>query len=89
MDATQHDSAYSWLRLGLSLLLSIVGGTPGPVVEAVEEDELPNPAPIALRRERIERLLGVAIDDAEVERILTLDEEEVDEMTLEAPHAGE
>jgi phenylalanyl-tRNA synthetase beta chain len=59
------------LERATELLLSIVGGTPGPVVEAVDEDELPNPAPIALRRERIERLLGVAIDDAEVERILS------------------
>jgi phenylalanyl-tRNA synthetase beta chain len=53
-----------------ALLLSVVGGTPGPVVEAVEPDALPRPAPILLRRGRIERLLGVSIEDAEVERIL-------------------
>lgn len=52
------------------LLLSTVGGTPGPVVEALDESALPNPAPVALRRYRIERLLGVAIDDEEVVRIL-------------------
>lgn len=53
------------------LLVAIVGGEPGPVVEAVEPAALPNPAPVHLRRARIERLLGVAIDDAEVARILT------------------
>lgn len=53
------------------LLLAAVGGQPGPIVEAVEESALPNPDPIVLRRARIERLLGVAIEDAEVERILS------------------
>lgn len=53
-----------------TLLLDVVGGTPGPVVEAVKEQALPDPEPVELRRGRIERLLGVAIDDDEVERIL-------------------
>ncbi len=52
------------------LLLDIVGGAPGPIVEAVSADHLPRPASVRLRRERIERLLGVAIPDAEVEEIL-------------------
>jgi phenylalanyl-tRNA synthetase beta chain len=52
------------------LLIDIVGGTPGPIVEAVDEGALPAPQPVALRRARIERLLGVTIKDAEVERIL-------------------
>ncbi|MEE4110905.1 MAG: phenylalanine--tRNA ligase subunit beta, partial [Halieaceae bacterium] len=52
------------------LLLAIVGGSAGPITEAVDETALPQPREIALRRARIERLLGVAIPDKEVERIL-------------------
>src|SRR5690606_18306035 len=44
--------------------------TPGPVAEAVLADALPRPATIVLRRARLARVLGVAIADAEVERIL-------------------
>jgi phenylalanyl-tRNA synthetase beta chain len=52
------------------LLLAIVGGEPGPVVEAVSEPHLPAPATVELRRERITRLLGITVPDAEVEEIL-------------------
>lgn len=52
------------------LILDIAGGVPGPVVEAVREDDLPKPQTIALRRERLARVLGVRVADAEVERIL-------------------
>ncbi len=52
------------------LVLDLAGGTPAPVTEAVRADDLPQPATIALRRARITRVLGITIDDAEVERIL-------------------
>jgi phenylalanyl-tRNA synthetase beta chain len=52
------------------LVLDLAGGTPGPVVEAVLSQFLPQPRPIVLRRERLARVLGLAIPDAEVERIL-------------------
>lgn len=52
------------------LVLDLAGGTPAPVTEAVREADLPQPASIVLRRARITRLLGITIDDAEVERIL-------------------
>lgn len=51
------------------LILDIVGGQPGPVVEVVTE-QLPQPARIHLRRHAIARLLGIEIADAEVETIL-------------------
>jgi len=54
-----------------SLLLEIVGGRAGPIVEAAEPAQLPSAQPIRLRRARIERLLGMSMPDGEVERILT------------------
>ena len=53
------------------LLLDIVGGEAGPVGEVVHAAGLPVREAVALRRERIPRLLGFSLDDAEVERILT------------------
>jgi phenylalanyl-tRNA synthetase beta chain len=52
------------------LLVELAGGAPGPVVEAVLPEHLPQPRPIELRRARLARVLGVAVDDAKVERIL-------------------
>lgn len=52
------------------LVLDLAGGTPAPVTEAVREADLPQPASIVLRRARITRVLGITIEDAEVERIL-------------------
>src|SRR5690606_19302089 len=52
------------------LVLDIAGGVPGPVCEAVIADALPRPGTITLRRARLARVLGVAIADSEVERIL-------------------
>ncbi len=52
------------------LLLDIAGGQPGPLVESVLAEQLPHVEPIALRRDRIARILGFSIADAEVEDIL-------------------
>ena len=52
------------------LMLQIVGGKAGPVVERVSAAHLPRRESIALRRSRIGRLLGVKIEDAEVGDIL-------------------
>lgn len=52
------------------LLLEIVGGEAGPVIEAVSEQHLPNVAPITLRADRINQMLGMEMDSAEVERLL-------------------
>ncbi len=53
------------------LLLDIVGGEPGPIVDVSSEEYLPRREPVELRRERISRLLGLQIDDAMVEDILS------------------
>jgi phenylalanyl-tRNA synthetase beta chain len=53
------------------LLIQIAGGEPGPVVEASHEEMIPKPQPIDLRVERVARILGVAIEPAEISDILT------------------
>ncbi|SEI67312.1 phenylalanine--tRNA ligase subunit beta [Pseudomonas sp. NFR16] len=53
------------------LLLEITGGEAGPVIEAVSEQHLPSVAPVTLRADRIEQMLGMKMDTAEVERLLT------------------
>ncbi|KAB7764054.1 phenylalanine--tRNA ligase subunit beta [Xanthomonas maliensis] len=59
------------IEVATRLVLELAGGVPGPVVHAELSEHLPLPAAIALRRARIARVLGIQIDDAEVERILT------------------
>jgi phenylalanyl-tRNA synthetase beta chain len=54
-----------------TLLLEIVGGQAGPVIEATIPSALPVRPAVKLRRDRIVRLLGIEIPDAEVECILT------------------
>jgi phenylalanyl-tRNA synthetase beta chain len=54
-----------------ALLLEIAGGQPGEIIEAALPEHLPTRLPITLRRARIQRLLGIAIEDTEVECILT------------------
>lgn len=53
------------------LLLDIVGGEPGPINEAVEQDKLRAPAEIVLRRDQIKRLLGFELADDQVNDILS------------------
>ena len=52
------------------LILDIVGGEAGPIVEAVSEQHLPNVAPVTLRAERITQMLGMEMDPAQVEQLL-------------------
>jgi len=53
-----------------ALLLEIAGGEPGPVIERVAPEHLPERLPVSLRRERLDLLLGCAVPGDEVERIL-------------------
>ncbi|CAN5435294.1 phenylalanine--tRNA ligase subunit beta [soil metagenome] len=53
------------------LLLAIVGGEPGPVIEQVAPEYLPKRPPIILRKQRIERLLGIPFTTTQVEQLLT------------------
>ncbi len=66
-----------------ALMLEIVGGQAGPITEMKSDGHLPVAKPVALRRERVKRLLGVDIDDQMIADILTrLD------MQLEATDEG-
>ncbi|MFO8154869.1 MAG: phenylalanine--tRNA ligase subunit beta [Pseudomonadota bacterium] len=46
-----------------ALIRQIAGGQAGPVVEVDEPSHLPSREPIPLRRDRIEELLGLAVED--------------------------
>ncbi|WP_163834773.1 phenylalanine--tRNA ligase subunit beta [Spartinivicinus ruber] len=53
-----------------ALILSICGGQPGPLTEAVVKDKLPQRQQVKLREARIERLLGFSMAKEKVENIL-------------------
>ncbi|WP_334131402.1 phenylalanine--tRNA ligase subunit beta [Silanimonas lenta] len=57
------------LEYATRLVLEILGGKAGPVVEAVNEPDLPRRAPVMLRRERLARVLGQQVPEPEVARI--------------------
>ncbi len=59
------------LERATELLLAIAGGHAGPVLVAENPADLPQPAPVALRRARLKRVLGADVDNAEVVRIFT------------------
>ena len=52
------------------LLLDIVGGRPGPLVETVLQDEMPQPARVTLREHRLHQLLGVSVATGDVDDAL-------------------
>jgi phenylalanyl-tRNA synthetase beta chain len=54
-----------------ALLLDIAGGEPGPIIECVSEQHLPQIAPITLRAERVSQMLGLELGAAEIETLLT------------------
>jgi phenylalanyl-tRNA synthetase beta chain len=59
------------IEVATRLVADLAGGKPGPVLEArIEGDVSAHRAPVLLRRARLARVLGIAIADADVERIL-------------------
>ncbi|TQV80242.1 phenylalanine--tRNA ligase subunit beta [Aliikangiella coralliicola] len=53
------------------LLLEIVGGQAGPLVDEINQAHFPESRSVKLRRARIERLLGIKLEDEQIEDILT------------------
>ena len=58
------------LEYATGLILRIAGGKAGPISEAAFPAHLPIQPTVTLRRNRLARVLGVHVGDAEVERIL-------------------
>ncbi len=54
-----------------ALLLDICGGEAGPVVEAAAESELPQASTVTLRHAKLNRLIGIDIDAAQVTDMLS------------------
>lgn len=65
-----HSGQRRAIERATALLLATGGGRPGPVVECVAPEHLPVAAGIGLRRERIQRTLGLDPASVEVEPIL-------------------
>ncbi|MEJ2415532.1 MAG: phenylalanine--tRNA ligase subunit beta [Exilibacterium sp.] len=78
------------LERATRLLLDIVGGEPGPLIVTEDKAQIPAARQVTLRRARIGAGLGLEMDAAEVEDILTrlgLEKRAVDEQgwTFEVP----
>ncbi len=65
--ALQHKA----IERATALLLEICGGAAGPVIDVTSEKDLPKAATISLRREKLDRLIGHHVADAQVTDILT------------------
>ena len=59
------------IEYATKLILDVAGGVPGPLLDVTQPGHLWAPRPILLRRTRLARVLGLAVADAEVERIFT------------------
>lgn len=66
------DSAlqYKAMERTTALLLEICGGQAGPVIDVTTDSALPKAAKITLRREKLDRLIGHHVEDAQVTDIL-------------------
>lgn len=51
------------------MILDIVGGEPGPVVEFNDAKQLPQPVSLALRSERITKILGITLSSQKITEI--------------------
>jgi phenylalanyl-tRNA synthetase beta chain len=58
------------IELATALIIEVLGGEAGPVLEMVSDQHLPQRAAISLRRQRISRVLGFSIDDARASELL-------------------
>jgi phenylalanyl-tRNA synthetase beta chain len=64
-----HGLQFAAMERATRLLLDIVGGVPGPVVDTVSVPNLPSSRSIELRRTRLERYLGEPAEADEVSQI--------------------
>ena len=64
------DLPHAAMERATALLLDIAGGQPGEVIEAALSEHIRPRKPVALRRARIARVLGMGVPDTNVERTL-------------------
>ncbi|KZY30033.1 MULTISPECIES: phenylalanine--tRNA ligase subunit beta [unclassified Oleiphilus] len=65
--ALQHEA----MERATRLLIDIVGGKAGPIVEESDAETLPKSSTVTLRETKVESLLGLKVETAEIEEILT------------------
>ncbi|MCP4335363.1 MAG: phenylalanine--tRNA ligase subunit beta [Gammaproteobacteria bacterium] len=58
------------MQRATELLIAIAGGEAGPLIDAQEPGQMPQQSPVDLRYERVQRLLGIEVERAEVADIL-------------------
>lgn len=58
------------LERASALVLEILGGRAGPVVQVESPQHIAVAAPVLLRRQRLARVLGIGVEDARVQQIL-------------------
>ncbi|HLT13079.1 MAG TPA: phenylalanine--tRNA ligase subunit beta, partial [Marinobacter sp.] len=66
-----YELARDAMERATRLLMDIVGGEPGEIVEVASWEDLPKPRVIDLREKRLADVLGLAIDRTTVEEILS------------------
>ncbi|MDF0751128.1 phenylalanine--tRNA ligase subunit beta [Marinobacter sp. 71-i] len=66
-----YELARDAMERATALLMSIVGGEPGSIVEVVSKQDLPEDRTVDLREQRVADVLGLEIDRTTVEEILT------------------
>ncbi|MDL0430328.1 phenylalanine--tRNA ligase subunit beta [Marinobacter sp. TBZ242] len=66
-----YELARDAMERATALLMSIVGGEPGDIVEVVSKQDLPEDRTVDLREQRVADVLGLHIDRTTVEEILT------------------
>ncbi len=66
-----YNLAREAMERATALLMSIVGGEPGEIVEVASKQHLPADRTVDLREARVEEVLGLAIDRTTVEEILS------------------
>ncbi|MDK8464922.1 phenylalanine--tRNA ligase subunit beta [Marinobacter sp. SS13-12] len=66
-----YELARDAMERATALLMSIVGGEPGEIVEVASKQDLPEDRTVDLREQRVADVLGLAIDRTTVEEILT------------------
>ncbi len=66
-----YDLCAATIERATELLLEIVGGQAGPVSDLQNDEFFPAAKQVKLRRDRVERLLGIRLSDEQIEDILS------------------